>query len=322
MLAFMLTFAVALTAMLAVYWAFLVRPEAAEHAALKRRMRDGERRAQQVSDATLIKPEERLSAIPMVDRLLKASGQVIAPIQQRVTLSGMKITPATLLMACACSASIVFAIVTLTLRQRWLGLLLGLLAAFVPMAYVNYRARKRLLLFEEQFPEAIDLIARALRAGHAFTTGLSIVSEEAPEPIASEFRQLYEEQNFGRPIPEAMRALAERVPLLDARFFATAVLTQRESGGNLAAILDNISAVIRDRFKVKRQVRVVTAHARLTGWILICEPPLLALALVLVIPGHFGKLSSDPLGVGLIALAIVLQTTGTLIIRKLVNIEY
>jgi tight adherence protein B len=112
------------------------------------------------------------------------------------------------------------------------------------------------------------------------------------------------------------------VPLLDARFFATAVLTQRESGGNLAAILDNISKVIRDRFKVKRQVRVVTAHARITAWILICESPLLALVLTILMPKHMSKLVTDPIGVGLLTVALVLQTIGTLIIRKLVNIEY
>jgi tight adherence protein B len=246
----------------------------------------------------------------------------VAPAQHQIELSALKITPATLFLACGCAAVVTFALVALTTRQRWLGLLLGLFAAYLPIAFVKSRARRRLFLLEEQFPEGVDLIARALRAGHAFTTGLSIVAEEAPEPMASEFRQLYEEQNFGKPLPEAMRTFAQRVPLLDARFFATAVLTQRESGGNLAGILDNISTVIRDRFKVKRQIRVISAHARITGWILICEPPLLAGVLTILMPNHMAKLVSDPIGVGMVIFAIILQTLGTLIIRKLVNIEY
>ena len=176
--------------------------------------------------------------------------------------------------------------------------------------------------FEEQFPEAIDLLSRALRAGHAFTTGLSMVAEEMPEPVGTEFRLAYDRQNFGMPLPEALKSLGERVPLLDARFFVTAVLTQREAGGNLAEVLDNLARVIRDRFKVKRQVRVITAHARITGWVLALLPPSLGVALTLLSPEHMGLLWTDPIGIKMVVVAIVLQVVGTLLIRKLVNIEY
>jgi tight adherence protein B len=321
MLTITITFVVTFAAMLAVYWVVVLRPEAAEQQGLLRRLA-GAPTAVATPRSRLVKEAERLSAIPAVDRALHAGERIVAPLQQQITLSALKITPATLLLACGCSAVTTFALVAFTTRQRWLGLLLGLLAAYLPIAYVKARARKRLMLLEEQFPEGIDLIARALRAGHAFTTGLSIVADEAPEPLAGEFRQLYEEQNFGKPLPDAMRTFARRVPLLDARFFTTAVLTQRESGGNLAGILDNISAVIRDRFKVKRQIRVVSAHARVTGWILTCEPPLLALVITFLVPGHFSTMLNDSLGVILLAIGIVLQVAGTLIIRKLVNIEY
>ncbi len=143
--------------------------------------------------------------------------------------------------------------------------------------------------FEEQFPEAIDLLARALRAGHAFTTGLSMVAEEMPEPVGTEFRLAYDRQNFGMPMGEALKSLGERVPLLDARFFVTAVLTQREAGGNLAEVLDNLARVIRERFKVKRQVRVITAHARITGWVLALLPPALGVVLTLLSPEHMSS---------------------------------
>jgi tight adherence protein B len=322
MLTIAITFVVALAAMATVYWAVVLRPEAAEQALLRKRLAGTATSSTTARKSGLVKPGERLSAIPAIDRLLRASDHVVAPVQQQLTLSALKLTPGTLFLACGCTGVVTFALIALATHQRWLGMLLGVLAAYLPIAYVRSRAAKRLMLLEEQFPEGIDLIARALRAGHAFTTGLSIVADEAPEPMAGEFRQLYEEQNFGKPLPEAMRTFAQRVPLLDARFFATAVLTQRESGGNLAGILDNISHVIRDRFKVKRQVRVVSAHARITGWILICEPPLLALVLTLMMPSHMSKLVTDSIGVSLVAAAIVLQTLGTLVIRKLVRIEY
>ena len=323
MLTITITFVVTFAAMLAVYWAVLLRPEATEQDVLRKRLAGTPaRRNERDPFAGWSGRVSGSARFPRSIDCCARAQKVGSPMQRQITLSALRITPGTLFLMCGCAAVMTFALVALTTRQRWLGLLLGLFAAYLPIAYVKARGRKRLLLLEEQFPEGIDLIARALRAGHAFTTGLSIVADEAPEPMAGEFRQLYEEQNFGKPLPEAMRTFAERVPLLDARFFATAVLTQRESGGNLAGILDNISAVIRDRFKVKRQIRVVSAHARITGWILICEPPLLALVLTILVPGHLSKMVSDPLGVWLVVVAIVLQTAGTLIIRKLVNIEY
>ena len=152
----------------------------------------------------------------------------------------------------------------------------GLLARRVPLLYVRRKRTVRLQTFEEQFPEAIDLISRALRAGHALTTGLGMVADEIPAPVGPEFRRLYDEQNFGMSLPEAMRAMARRVPVLDARFFVTAVLTQREAGGNLSEVLDNLASVMRERFKLKRQIRVISAHGRISAWVLSLLPPVLA----------------------------------------------
>ena len=177
-------------------------------------------------------------------------------------------------------------------------------------------------MFEEQFPEAIELMARALRAGHAFPTGILMVADEIPSPVGAEFKLLYDRQNFGMPLSDALKGMAERVPILDARFFTTAVLTQRETGGNLSEILDNLAAVIRDRFKVKRQVRAVTAHGRITGWILAGLPPVLAFILSMVSPEHMKPMITDPLGIKMIAVGGTMQVIGSLIIRKLVNIRY
>ena len=140
--------------------------------------------------------------------------------------------------------------------------------------------------------------------------------------MAGEFRLVYDQQNFGMPLGDALTAFAERVQILDARFFVTAVLTQRESGGNLAEILGNLSAVIRERFKVKRQVQVVSAHGRITGWVLSGLPPSLAVAFTITSPKHMQTLVNDPMGVNMIFGALFLQVMGTLIIRRLVNIEY
>ena len=188
------------------------------------------------------------------------------------------------MLSAGCLALFGYFVVRLLTFNTLLGMGAGLLVAFVPFIYVKHMKSRRLRKFEEQFPEAIDLIGRALRAGHAFTTGLAMAAEEIPEPVGEEFKLLYDRQNFGMPLPDAMRAFAARIPLIDARFFVTAVLTQRETGGNLGEVLDNLASVIRERFKVKRQVRVLTAHGRITGWILAGLPPSLAAAMFVIVP--------------------------------------
>jgi tight adherence protein B len=205
---------------------------------------------------------------------------------------------------------------------RAIAVLVGAIFATGPFFYLQWMRSRRMHQFEEKFPEAIELIARALRAGHAFTTGLSMVADEIPAPVGSEFRLLYDRQNFGMPLPEALRGFAQRIPLLDARFFATAVLTQREAGGNLSEVLDNLARVVRERFKVKRQVRVISAHARITGWVLVALPPATAVAFLVVVPDTIKLLVTDPVGVKMVAVAAFLQITGGLIVKKLVNIEY
>jgi tight adherence protein B len=161
----------------------------------------------------------------------------------------------------------------------WIGLLVGF---FLPYSYVSYRRHKRFEKFEELFPEAIDTLARAVRVGHTFTTALEMISAELSEPVAGEFRVLFEEQKFGLPAQEALMNLVDRVPLVDVRFFVTAVMLQRETGSNLAELLDNLSYVIRERFKTKRQVRVYKAQGRLTTFLLMGLPPIIVLVMLLV----------------------------------------
>jgi tight adherence protein B len=148
-----------------------------------------------------------------------------------------------------------------------------------------------------------------------------MVAEEVPDPLGAEFRVLHDQQNYGKPLPTVLKELTERVPLLDVRIFVTAVLTQRETGGNLAEVLDKLSALIRERFTIRRQVKVVTAHGRATGWVLVALPPAVALALFVIAPDHIMTLVRDPVGLQLTAGAIVMQILGTLAIRRIVNIE-
>jgi tight adherence protein B len=224
-------------------------------------------------------------------------------------------------MLCAISA-VVFAIVASVaggnLLFAWAGALLGF---FIPYAYAGHMRTKRFAKFEEKFPEAIDTLARAVRAGHAFTTALEMIANEVSEPVAGEFRQLYEEQKFGLPVRDALVNLADRVPLVDVKFFVTAVMLQRETGGNLAEILDNLSYVIRERFKILRQVRVHTAQGRLTMMLLMALPPTVVLVMQLLNPGFIRPLFTDPIGHALIVGGISLQTLGYFFIRRIIRIQ-
>lgn len=314
------TFVLVLGIVYGCYWWFVVRPEEAEQAAIRKRLAKGMDGGQ--PNPALLKPRERMSDVDLFDRLLASSGRALDPLRRTIEQSGLKVTPGTIILASACTAALAYALVWHFLHLALVAAVVAALAACLPFAYVRHVRTKRMLKFEEQFPEAIDLLARALRAGHALTTGLSMVAEELPEPIGPEFKLLYDQQNFGMPMPQALREFAARVPSLDARFFVTAVLTQREAGGNLSEVLDNLSKIIRERFKVKRQVRVISAHGRITGWCLSILPTGLALFFLFMNPEKYGTFARDPLGMQMIAGALFLQVIGVLIIRKIVNIEY
>ena len=190
-----------------------------------------------------------------------------------------------------------------------------------PLMYVKRLKKRRIRRFEEQFPEAIDLLGRSIRAGHAFPTGLKVVGEESPDPMATEFRQIFDEQKFGLPLEDSLLGLADRIDMVDVRIFVTAILIQREVGGNLAEILDKISYTIRERFSLQRQIRVYTAQGRLTGYILAALPILLGLAIAALNPEYMAILFEDPMGKVLIAAAAVLQLLGFLLIRRIIDIE-
>jgi tight adherence protein B len=183
------------------------------------------------------------------------------------------------------------------------------------------RRSSRLKRFEEQFPEALDLLARAIRSGQAFQTALGMVADELPDPVGPEFRKTFDQQNFGLPLRDALNEMSVRISILDVRFFVTAVLIQRDTGGNLAEILDNLAHVVRERFKIRRQVRVHTAHGRFTGYVLLALPAALAIALTFINPEHMQTLFRERTGQLMLIGAMVMQTIGFFWIRQVIKIE-
>ena len=314
-----IVFVMVLAIVFGVYGLFIVRPEVESERAVRARLK---RRRVQIVSESVVKPRERLSVVGFVDTALNRSAGVSSSLSALVARSGLKITPGALLLACVFAATVTMAVVA-QFRLPLLAVLVGGAGASVlPILYVRWAAKKRIAQFEEKFPEAVDLIARALRAGHALPTALQMVAEEIADPIGGEFRKLFDQQNFGMSLPQALLAFADRVPLLDARFFVTAVMTQREMGGNLSEVLDRLSSVIRDRFKVKRHVRAVSAHGRITGVVLAILPPAVATVLFIISPAHMRLLTDDPMGVQMVITAIVLQIIGVFIIRRIVDVEY
>jgi tight adherence protein B len=197
----------------------------------------------------------------------------------------------------------------------------ALVAGMLPLMLVRRARSKRMHAFEEQFPEALDFLARAMRAGHAFSIALEMLSEETAPPLGQEFRKVYNEHNLGLPIETALGNLAQRVPLLDVSFFVSAVLLQRETGGNLSEILTNLAHVIRERFKLKGQVRAASAHGRITGTILTLMPVVLMFGLLVVAPGYLQSMAGDPDGRMMILGVLIGQLLGHYFIRRIVNIK-
>jgi tight adherence protein B len=315
-----LTFAICFTVIYSAYWAFVVRPEEQVVGVVRRRLKKDHVR--QVARSELLKQVRAMSSIAAVDALLQRTRSRTESLQILIEQAGLKITVGTLL---AGSATLGILVLYIGVRAGlWMSLALGIgfLAALVPVNIVKYKRTLRMRKFEEQFPEALDLLGRAMRAGHSFTTGIEMIGAEMPDPIGPEFRTLYEQQNYGMPLPDALKLFAERIPVLDARFFVTAVLIQRESGGNLSEVLDNLAQVIRERFRVKRQIRVISAHGRITGWILVCVPPALGMVLFSINPETRELMFYDPLGQRMIVGALALEVIGAFVIRKIINVEY
>lgn len=290
---------------------------------IRRRMeavQRAERRGGDVSLGVNLVRDEMLSSVPAIHRVLLRWSWP-SRLRDFLSQAGLKMKPAKLVLICGIVALATNLIVGHFFPRFPIAILVGLGAGLIPIAVVVWMRNRRFRQFEEHFPEALDLLGRAVRAGHAFTTGLEMIAKESGEPIGGEFRITFDEQNFGLPLRDALLNLAERVPLVDVRFFVTALLIQKETGGNLAEILDGLAHVIRDRFRIYRDVRVKTAQGKLTAGILIALPPFMMFLLGLLNPHYIGILFTDPVGPTVLAVAAMLQVIGSAILWKIIHIE-
>jgi len=272
------------------------------------------------ADPGTVVRQEKQGPLPAIDKVLSQSNFGNG-LERLIQQAGVE-TTSSMIVATAFIGALVGFVAAMMLTNAWVARPVAAVAGFIaPFAWLKRKGTKRLKKFEEQFPEALDLLSRAIRAGHAFQTAMGMVADELPEPVGPEFKKTFDQQNFGLPLKEALNELAERVGLLDVKFFVTAVLIQRDTGGNLSEILDNLAHVVRERFKILRQVRVHTAHGRFTGYVLLGLPALLACALMWINPEHMGLLFSERMGQLMVMGAIVMQTIGYFWIRQVIKIE-
>ncbi len=318
-LIFALTFLVVVAVVLGV-WMLATSDNSQE--LIRRRMeavRKAERRGDVAQDLKLAR-DEMLSSVPALHRLMM-HWEWTGRLQEYISQAGLSIKVGKLILISAVSGLGTYVITNYLFPQFPVALMLGLAVLGLPFAYVGWQRRRRMEQFEERFPEALDLLGRAVRAGHAFTTGLEMIAKESAEPVAGEFRTTFEEQNFGLPLRDALLNLTERVPSMDVRFFVTALLIQKETGGNLAEILDGLARVIRDRFRIYREVKVRTAQGRLTAGILIALPIFMAIVLMIINPSYMRILFEDPRGPLVLSVAAVMQVAGSAILWKIIHIE-
>jgi tight adherence protein B len=273
-----------------------------------------------VDDESSVVKQKDEGPLPALDRLVGRT-HAGSSLKRLLEQSGTKTTPGGIVtISLALGLFTGFAVFVFA-PFKFLAPPAAAIAAFLPFGYLFYRRSARMRKFEEHFPEALDLLARALRAGHAFQTTMGMIGDELDEPVGPEFKKTFEQQNFGLPLRDSLHQLSERVPILDVRFFVTAVLIQRETGGNLAEILDNLGHVVRERFKIRRQVRVHTAHGRFTALVLLSLPAALGVALTFLNPDHMHLLFTERIGQMMLIIAMVMQAIGFVWIRQVIKIE-
>jgi tight adherence protein B len=265
--------------------------------------------------------EEIASSIPALNELLTKSA-LITRLQDWLAQAAIKkMSASKFLLLCGCVGAVLGVLASRFANSSLIGLVFLFLGCCIPVLVVSIKRRRRFSAFEVALPNAIDMIARAVRVGHAFNSCLEMIATEMPEPLAGEFQQVFDEQKFGLPIRDALLNLSERMPILDVRILVTAIMLQRETGGNLAEILDKLSYIIRERFKILRQARVYTAQGRLTMAILLALPPACAVMMSFIAPDLIRILYTDPMGKALIVAGLMMETIGYLIIRKIVHIR-
>ncbi len=267
-----------------------------------------------------VRKDELMSSIPWIDRALRKL-ELTPRLRRLLYQANLKWTVGGLVLMTLAAFAIPGYLVYLRTDAILMGLGVGAAIGYLPMAFVLQKRSKRLRKFEEGLPEALDLIVSALRVGHSLNSALGLVTRECPDPVGSEFRVTFDEQNYGLELKTALDNMVQRVPVQDLRIVATAILIQKESGGNLAEVLEKTSEVIRERFRLKRQVMTHTAQGRLTGIVLTLLPVVLGCALYFLNPDMMSILWKRDIGIKLLYAAGGMIVIGGLIIRKIVNME-
>ncbi len=319
MIGALMVFVLVVGVVLGIYAAVRTIPRAVAERRLELRLHDVSPIAEAIDDSTVVK-HELSGPLPVVEQLVaRAPGNV--SLSRLIAQSGVQTTPGSIVLISIGAGIALGLMAGLFFRAPFVWPAAALVGLAAPCVWLMRRRTVRVNKFEEQFPDALDLMARAIRAGHAFQTSLGMVADELSAPVGPEFRTIFDQQNFGLPLKEALNGIAERIPLLDVRFFVTAVTIQRESGGNLSEILENLARVVRERFKIRRQVRTHTAHGRFTGYVLLALPAALAIALSSIAPEQMQLLFREPMGRIMLAGAVILQTIGYFWIRYVIKIE-
>lgn len=253
----------------------------------------------------------------MADELLKRFGNIGVLMDQ----ADVKMTGSQFLTICVGAATLGSILIIVTPVPNFLFPLVGLTLGGLPVVWLFLKRKKRMNRFSQQLPEAMELLSRSLRAGHSLASGFGLVGSEMMDPIGSEFKRTYEEQNLGLTLDEALEQMTTRVPNLDLRFFATAVILQRQTGGDLSEILDKIGRLIRERFKLAGTIQALTGEGRMSGIVLLAMPPTLFLVMLYINFDYAMVLFRDDSGQKLLAFALIMQLLGALVIRKIINIK-
>lgn len=264
--------------------------------------------------------KESLSEIPWLNNLLKQARkfQILRTLYQQADCP----TPLGVFVLMAIGLALGGLVLAISMRQTIvLALLFAGLLGSLPYAYLLWRKNQRLTMFERQLPEALELVSRALRAGHAFSVGLKMVGEEAADPIGKEFRRVFDEVSMGVALPQALENMTNRVDSVDLRFFITSVLVQRETGGNLAEIIDSLAGLIRQRFELQLRVRALSAEGRMSAVVLLGLPIVVGIALFKMNPDYMGLLLTDPMGRNLATVGSLMMVIGAVVMKRMVTIK-
>jgi tight adherence protein B len=297
------------------------RSSDAKRALLNQRLAEAIRSSVNSTDIDVqLAREELLSEIPWLNRsLLKLA--VPARIKRIIDQADLNITVVRLVLFSLTAGALAFLAVSMVSASFLLMTLCGVIAAILPFSHVLAKRKKRMNKFLQLLPDALDLMSRGLTAGHAFTEALHMVATEMPEPISSEFQKTYEEQNLGLSLKLALENMVQRMPMLDLRMCVTAILIQRETGGNLSELLEKVAYTIRERFRILEDLKTLTLSSRWSAWLLCALPIFLALYISVMNPGYMDVLWRDPRGHKLIALAATMQILGMLMVQRIMKIK-